>query len=77
MIHQTQHLGHNLTLILDKPDWSQKIEIKHRIADDIEEGRTGRENRRPRHAEIRHEITLTYALDPIDAQAWQTRSRHH
>lgn len=65
------HNGNVITLVTDDPDWSKRPEIKAVIATDIEEGRTGRENRRARHSELRHEITLTYTLEPEAVLAWQ------
>jgi hypothetical protein len=73
MIQLANHNGHALTLILDKPDWTRPPQLTVRLDAAVVTGRTGIENRRPLHHALRHELRLTYTLDPADALAWQTR----
>lgn len=62
LFHRTVFLGHDLALFLPDPNWLWSLEIAHRLIGEIETGQTGRENRRPKHYALRHEISATWTL---------------
>lgn len=62
LFHRTVFLGHDLALFLPDPNWRSSLEITHRLVAEIEAGQTGRENRRPKHYALRHELAATWTL---------------
>ncbi|MBI5768769.1 MAG: phage BR0599 family protein [Verrucomicrobia bacterium] len=62
MFYRTVFLGHDLALFLPDPNWRWSLEITHRLVAEVEAGQTGRENRRPKHYALRHELAATWTL---------------
>lgn len=60
--HRTVHLGHDLALFLPDPNWRWALEIEHRLETRVEEGQTGRQNRRPRYSALRHTLSARWSL---------------
>lgn len=60
--HRTEFLGHDLALFLPDPNWRTAVQIAARIEAVVDEGRTGRETRRPRHHVLRLEQGGTWNL---------------
>lgn len=70
--HRTVFLGHDLALFLPDPNWRWSLEITHRLITEIETGGTSRENRRPKHYFLRHELGATWTFprtETADLQA--------
>lgn len=60
--HRTVFLGHDLALFLPEPNWRTAVEITARLEALVDEGRTGRENRSPRHFVLRLEQSGAWSL---------------
>lgn len=71
---RTVFLGHDISLWLPEPNWAASPEISYSIAAQVEQALSGRQNRRPKHLAIRHEITAKWTLPREDAAAWNEGS---
>jgi len=69
--HRTVFLGHDLSLFLPDPNWETAVEITYRLSSHVQQGRTGRENRWPRHFALRHELAAAWVLGKDDTAALQ------
>lgn len=67
--HRTEFLGHDLALFLPDPNWRTAVQISLRLQAAIEAGRTGRENRWPKHPELRLTQSALFNLEAADTQA--------
>lgn len=61
-IHRTVFLGHDLALFLPDIDWKLRYELKVRKETIVEEGQTGRQNRKPKYTALRHELACGWSL---------------
>lgn len=67
---RTVFLGHDIALWLPDPNWVSAPEITYRITTRTEQALSGRQNRRPEHLAIRHDITAKWTLARDHAAAW-------
>lgn len=70
--HRTVFLGHDLSLFLPDPNWASAVEVTYRLAARVDQGRTGRENRKPKYLQIRHELSAAWVLRKADTAALQS-----
>lgn len=61
--------GQSILCLLDPLDWSGGVRIRHALPVSIEEGLSGRENRRAEAEALRLTVTASYFLDGEEAQA--------
>lgn len=69
--HRTVFLGHDLSLFLPDPNWDSAVEIAYRLSAHVQQGRTGRENRWPKHWALRHDLSASWVLEKDDTAALQ------
>ncbi|MBI3886163.1 MAG: phage BR0599 family protein [Opitutae bacterium] len=72
-IARTVFLGADLVLFMPDPNWRWSVEVVHRKETYVDDGKTGRENRRPRRFTMLHEIAATWQLEPADTAALETQ----
>lgn len=71
IIEQTVFLGHDLALFLPDPDWRSDFEMGYRIEVDVDQGASGRQDRKARHLVLRHRLKATFTLEEEDSTTLQ------
>lgn len=68
---RTVFLGHDLLLCLADVEWGAGYAVTYRLGGVVQAGRSGRENRWPRHAVLRHTLECGYLLPAATAAELQ------